>query len=74
MDIAICDDNPIDREIISMMLRDFSMQKSMHLDITKYSSGLALLADIQDGAASASFYGHLYGGYPGNRSRIQTEK
>lgn len=60
MDIAICDDNPIDREIISMMLRDFSMQKSMHLDITKYSSGLALLDDIQDGRCFSIIFMDIY--------------
>lgn len=48
MHIAVCDDNSIDREIIVTMLRDYAVQKSIHIDITEYSSGLGMIYDIED--------------------------
>lgn len=49
MYIAVCDDNSIDREIIMMLLQEYALEKSMHLDIAEYDSGINLIYDIQDG-------------------------
>lgn len=49
MKIAVCDDNPIDREIITMMLLDYAAQKFIHFDLEEYNSGVNLIYDIEEG-------------------------
>ena len=49
MQIALCDDNPIDREIIAMMLYEYAKQRSVHFDIEEYESAVNLICDIEEG-------------------------
>ncbi len=49
MKIAICDDNIIDRGIISDFLHIYMEQKSISADLTEYESGVNLLYDVEDG-------------------------
>ncbi len=49
MKIAICDDNRIDRSIISDFLHIYMEQKSISADLTGYESGVNLLYDVEDG-------------------------
>lgn len=49
MNIAVCDDNAIDREIVSNVLYEYASLNSLHFDVAEYSSGRSLLYDIQEG-------------------------
>ena len=49
MNIAICDDNLIDREIVSQLLALYFSQKSIAYQITLYQEGRTLIQDIEDG-------------------------
>jgi two-component system response regulator LytT len=49
MNIAVCDDNSIEREIIIAVLYEYASIHALHFDITEYSSGINLLYDIQEG-------------------------
>lgn len=49
MYIAVCDDNPVDREIIVMILHDYAVQNSIHFNITEYSSAINLVYDMEEG-------------------------
>ena len=60
MYIAICDDSPVDREIIGMMLRDFAAKRSVHLDITEYNSGINLINDIEEGRCFSIIFMDIY--------------
>lgn len=60
MYIAVCDDNPIDRQIITMMLHDYAAQNSIHFDITEYSSGINLIDDVQEGFPFDTIFLDIY--------------
>lgn len=60
MRIAVCDDNAIDREIITEVLRDYAEKNSTHLDITAYNSGVDLIYDIEDGYVSDIIFLDMY--------------
>ena len=49
MNIAVCDDNTIERKIIITVLHEYATSHSLHFDITEYGSGMDLLYDIQEG-------------------------
>ncbi len=49
MKIAICDDNEIDREIISDFLHIYMTEKSIPASFTEYELGINLLYDVEDG-------------------------
>lgn len=60
MNIAVCDDNSIDREIITMMLLDYSAQKSIHFDFVEYESGVDLIYDIEEGRSFDILFLDIY--------------
>lgn len=60
MYIAVCDDNPVDREIIKMMLHDYAAQKSIHFDITEYDSGTNLIYDVEEGCVFDIIFLDIY--------------
>lgn len=60
MNIAVCDDNPIDRGIITTMLLDYAAQKSVHLELVEYASGLKLLYDIEEGRSFHLIFLDIY--------------
>jgi two-component system response regulator LytT len=60
MKIAVCDDSPIDREIITMMLLDYAAQKSVHFDIEEYDSGVNLIYDIEEGRSFDMLFLDIY--------------
>ncbi len=49
MRIAICDDNGIDRSIISDFLHIYMTEKSVSAHFIEYESGVTLLFDVEDG-------------------------
>lgn len=51
MNIGVCDDNLLDREIISDFLKDYFNQKAISYSICNYTTGCDLIYDIEDGKA-----------------------
>ncbi|MDD6807273.1 MAG: LytTR family DNA-binding domain-containing protein [Oscillospiraceae bacterium] len=49
MKIAICDDNPIDRELIHDFIKIYFKDKNIKLQVEKYENGANLIFDFQDG-------------------------
>ena len=49
MRIAICDDSPLDREIIVDLLKLFFSKKSIGYQITPYCEGTNLVHDVEEG-------------------------
>ncbi len=50
MRVAICDDTPIDREIMMDLLHDYAIQKGIPIEIVEYERGMDLLYDMEDGS------------------------
>ena len=44
--IAICDDNEIERLIIAEMLKEYCCEIQQQVELTEYSCGEQLIADI----------------------------
>lgn len=49
MRIAICDDNELDREIITSLLDQYFENRSIACQIDSYETGINLLHEVQDG-------------------------
>ena len=49
MRIAICDDNPIDREIIIHLLQKYFTEKSIDYEAVQYENGIKLISEIEAG-------------------------
>lgn len=62
MNIVVCDDNLLDREIISDFLRDYLSKKSIAYNIYGYQSGENLVYDIQDGKSFDLIFLDIYMG------------
>ena len=60
MNIGVCDDNFLDREIIIDFLKDYSSERSIACNIYDYVSGEDLIYDIQDGKSFDLIFLDIY--------------
>ena len=49
MRIALCDDNQLDREIVTSLLEQYFKNRPMTYQITSYTTGVNLLHEVKDG-------------------------
>ncbi|MGI5855408.1 MAG: LytR/AlgR family response regulator transcription factor [Candidatus Merdivicinus sp.] len=49
MRVAVCDDSPLDRGLITDLLRLYFAERSIRLDLVSYENGASLLDDVEDG-------------------------
>ena len=50
MRIAVCEDNPLQRDIIVLLLNRCSAERSLPVELVPYEDGMNLLYDVEEGA------------------------
>ncbi|MEE1280778.1 MAG: LytTR family DNA-binding domain-containing protein [Acutalibacteraceae bacterium] len=60
MNIGVCDDNLLDREIVSDLLEEYFNEKGIVYNIYNYLSGADLIYDIQDGKSIDMIFLDIY--------------
>lgn len=60
MNIGVCDDNLLDREIVSNLLEEYFNEKGIVYNIYNYLSGEDLIYDIQDGKSIDMIFLDIY--------------
>lgn len=60
LNIGVCDDNLLDREIVSDLLEDYFNEKGIGYNVYNYLSGADLIYDIQDGKSIDMIFLDIY--------------
>ena len=60
MNIGVCDENLLDREIVSELLKNYFNEKGIGYSIYNYLSGADLIYDIQDGKSIDVIFLDIY--------------